>query len=109
MLQFRTEYVHLTSILKNDLIVQLHQSLLSLSCMSILNKCFPYLGLLEDEDLDDGTMRAEKLVEIIMSDDVSKLVVNAHQKNRTFRGMVFVTTHVKQKINKYSTAFIHYI
>ena len=77
--------------------------------MSILNKCFPYLGLLEDEDLDDGTMRAEKLVEIIMSDDVSKLVVDAHQKNWTFGGMVFVTTHVKQIINKYSTAFIHYI
>lgn len=54
-------------------------------------------------------MRTKELIEIIMSDDITKLIIDANKQDRSFRGIVFVTSHVKTNNNKYSIAYSHYI
>jgi len=88
--QFRPENVHLATIFKNDLIVQVLKCLFSLSCFIILHKCFPDFCLFEDENLDDCAMRTEKLIEIVMGDYITKLVVDADQQHWALGCMVLM-------------------
>ena len=39
---------------------------------------FPDFGFFEDEYFDDGAVWAEELVEVVVRNDVTKLVVDAH-------------------------------
>ena len=55
------------------------QCFFCLICVGILDKCFPDLGLLKNEYFNNGSIRAEELIEIVVGDDVSILVVDAHQ------------------------------
>jgi hypothetical protein len=62
--------------------------------VGILDKSFPDLGLLKNEDFNNGSIRAEELIEIVVGDDVSVLVVDAHQENRTLCHRVVATSHI---------------
>jgi|LakMenE01Jun11ns_1017448.scaffolds.fasta_scaffold9194317_1 hypothetical protein len=47
--------------------------------VGILDKCFPNLSLLKNEDFNDGSMRAEELIKIVVCNDISILVVDTYQ------------------------------
>ncbi len=81
VLEFRTEYIHFTAILEDDFIIQIKQSLLCLVHLRIFNKSLPYLGLFEDEDFDDGSVGGEQLIEVIVSNNIAILVVDADEEN----------------------------
>lgn len=77
VLQLRSEDVHLAAILKDDLVIEVKQGLFCLICLWVFDECLPDLGLFEDEYLDNGAMGGEELIEIVVGDDVAKLVVYA--------------------------------
>jgi hypothetical protein len=47
--------------------------------LGIFNESLPYFCLLEDEDFDYGAIRAKQLIKIIMSNDVTKLIIDANK------------------------------
>lgn len=65
-----------------------------LVCVGILDKCFPDLCLLENEYFDDGSVGAEELIEIVVGDDVSELIVDTDQENWTLCHGVVATSHI---------------
>ena len=79
MLQFRPEDVHFTSILENDFVVKLSQSFLCLRSVRVLDECFPYFCFFENEDFNNSSVRAEELIEIVVCDDIAKLIVDAYE------------------------------
>lgn len=76
--EFGTEDIHFTAILEDDFIIEIIESLLCLIHLRILDEGLPYLGLLKDEDFDDWTVRGEQLVEVVVGNNVTELVVDAH-------------------------------
>ncbi len=70
------------------------QCFFCLVCIGIFDECFPDLGLLEDEYFDDGSVGAEELIEIVMRDHGSELIVNADQENWTLCHRVVATSHI---------------
>lgn len=79
VLEFGSEDVHLAAILKDDLIIQMQQCFFGFLNLRVFNKGLPDLGLFEDEDLDNGAIGAEQLVQVVMGDDVAELVVDTYQ------------------------------
>ena len=65
-----------------------------LVCVGILDECFPDLCLLEDEYFDNGSVGAEELIEIVVGDDVSELIVDTDQENWTLCHGVVATSHI---------------
>ena len=92
--QFRSEDVHFAAIFKNDLIVEMIQCFFSLWGVVVLDKGFPDLCFLEDEYFDDGSVWAKELVEVVMGDYITELVVDADQEDGTLWCVVFVVAHV---------------
>jgi len=70
------KYVHFTSVLKNDFIIELQEGLDRRLRIFELNEGFPYFGFFEDENFDDFSIRYKKLIKVVMSDDISKPVVD---------------------------------
>ena len=63
-------------------------------CIGVFDKCFPDFCLLKNENFDDSSIRAEELIEIVVGDDVSELVVDTDQENWTLRHWVVATSHI---------------
>jgi len=70
------------------------ECLFCLICVGIFDKCFPDLCLLENEYFDDSSVGAEELIEIVMGDDVSELIVDTDQENWTLCHGVVATSHI---------------
>lgn len=83
--QLRAENVHLAAVFKNDFVVKMQEGLCGFRDLSILHEGFPDLGFFEDEYLDDGTVGTEELIEIVMGDDIAKLIVDADQEDGPLR------------------------
>ena len=77
MFQLRSENIHFAAIFKYDFVIEVGKCLLSLIYMLVLNECFPNFCLFEDEYFDYGAVGAKKFIEIIMSDDIPKLIIDA--------------------------------
>ena len=77
MLQLRPKDIHFAAIREDDFVIEIIEGFLCLVDVLVFNECLPYFGLFEDEDLDYGAIGAEELVEIIMSDDVTELIIDA--------------------------------
>lgn len=56
--------------------IEISQSDFRRMSISKLNKCFPDLSFLKDEDLDNFSMLAKKLVKVIVSNDVSEFIID---------------------------------
>lgn len=77
VLEFGRENVHFAAVLKDDVVVHIMHRKSSLVNLSELDKSFPNLRLLKDEDLDDLPILAKQVVEIVVSDDIPIFVVDA--------------------------------
>lgn len=77
MFEFGSEDIHLAAVFEDDLVVEMEEGFFALFDLWVLDKRLPDLGLLEDEYLDNGAVGAEELVEVVVCDDVAKLVVDA--------------------------------
>ena len=71
----------------------MEESSFSLRSGRVLNEGFPDLGLLEDENFDDGSVGAEKLVEVVMSNDIAELVIDADEQDRPLASVVLLSPH----------------
>jgi len=67
-----------------------------------LDECFPDFGFLKDEDFNNFSIRYKKLIKVVMSDNISKSVVNTDQENRPLI-CLFV---VHCRYNKYNKKYI---
>jgi hypothetical protein len=63
----------------------MNECLFSFRRTRVLNKGLPDFGLFEDEYFDNRPMRTEELIEIVVSDDISELIINADQQHRPSR------------------------
>ena len=48
-----------------------------------LNEGFPYFSFFKDENFDNFSIRYKKLIKVVMSDDISKPVVDTNEENRS--------------------------
>lgn len=93
MLEFGSEDVHLAAVFEDDLVVEMQEGLLALFDLRVLDKRLPDFGLLEDEDLDNGAVGAEELVEVVVRDDVAELVVDADEEDGTLGDGIVAASH----------------
>lgn len=93
MLEFGTKNVDLTSVLKDDLVVEVEKCFLSRIYLYVFYKCFPNFCFLKDKNFDDSSVGAEQLVKIVMGNHVTKLVIDAYQQHRALRGLIIPIPH----------------
>lgn len=81
MFELRVENVHFASVLKNDFVVQLSQSLNCGFRLPEFDERFPNFGLLENEDFNNLSKRSKKLIKIVMSDNVAVAIIDTNEKH----------------------------
>jgi len=79
MFKFGSENIHFAAIFKYHFVVQMLHTPFRLFNLGVFYKCFPHLCLLEDQNLNDGTIGTEQLIQIVMGNHITKLVVYANQ------------------------------
>jgi hypothetical protein len=92
--EFGAEDVHFAAVLENDFVVEAGHGFFCLVDFCVLDEGFPNFGLLEDEYFDDGAVGAEELVEVVVGDDVSELVVDADQQYSALFQRIVATAHI---------------
>jgi hypothetical protein len=97
VLQLGAEDIHFASILEDSFIVQVEEGFFCRVGIGVLHKRFPNLSLLKDEDFDDRAVGGEELVEVVVGDDVSELVVDADQKDGTGEDGIISASHLCRK------------
>lgn len=93
MSEFRAEDVEFAAIFEDDFVVEVEECSLSWVCLLILYESFPDFGFFKDEYFDYSSVGTEKLVQVIMSDDIAKLVVDADEQNWSFGHFALLLLH----------------
>jgi hypothetical protein len=83
MLEFGVENVHFATILKNDFVIQLVKSLGCRFRFFVLDEGFPNFGFFKDEYFDYLAKRNEKLIKVVMSNNVAITVINTDKEYRS--------------------------
>ena len=83
MLEFGVENVHFATIFENDFIIQLTKCLGCRFRFFVLDEGFPDFGLFEDEYFDNLAKRDEKLIKVVMSDNIAITVINTDKEYRS--------------------------
>lgn len=84
MFEFGAKDVHFGAVFKDDFIVEVDEGFFCLSASFVLDKGFPYFRLFEDENFDYSAVGAKELIQVVMSDDVAELIVDADQQHGPF-------------------------
>ena len=83
MLEFGVENVHFAAIFEDDFVVELGKGFGCGFRVFVLDEGFPDFGFLEDEYFDNLAERDEKLIKVVMSDNVAITVINAYEEYRS--------------------------
>ena len=98
MLEFGRENVHFAAVLKNHMVVHVSHGHFGTGFVGKLNECLPHLCFFKDEDFDDFAILAEKLIEVVVGDDVAIFVINADQEHRAIdfgvHGLGVIRVHI---------------
>jgi hypothetical protein len=97
--EFGPKDVHFAAILEDNFVIELNKCFFCCFDFSVLHKCFPNLGLFEDQYFDDDSVGAENLIQIVVSYDITKLIVYAYQQNGTLRTLIFPVSHLSDIVN----------
>lgn len=79
MFEFGRKYIHFASIFEDNMAVEVDQRNFSWVRVGKLDKGFPYLGFLENEDLNNLSVLTKKLIKIVVSDDIAEFVINTDE------------------------------
>jgi len=61
-----------------------------------LNESLPDFSFLKDQYFDDCSIRRKHLIKIVMRNDISELIVGAHQQDSALIKRVIATPHCRQ-------------